>query len=292
MPISAPLCVPLPASAPILPSPIAPSPIAPSPIAPTPIPPAPVLRPFSGLPFSGLPFHGVTVLLVEDSRFASDALRLLCQKSGARLRRAETLAAAYQHLRVYRPDVVIVDLGLPDGRGEGLIRELAAARTAPEARALLVLAISGDASGREAALAAGAQGFIEKPVASLAAFQAALSPAVSPMGGLGRPQAPRHAIAAFIYGRPPEGALPQPDPLALYDDLRRAADLLRSVPDAEERHYLRGFLGGVARYAQDPDLAEAAHIGDDGTGLDRLTRLLTRRLHQQPSQDAGVFRPQ
>ena len=67
------------------------------------------------------PLAGLTVLVVEDSRYACEAMRLLCQHSGARLRRADSLAAAARHLRVYRPDVLIVDLGLPDGPGEALI---------------------------------------------------------------------------------------------------------------------------------------------------------------------------
>lgn len=247
----------------------------------------PVLRSFTGLPFSGLPFHGVTVLLVEDSRFASDALRLLCQKSGARLRRAETLCAARQHLRVYRPDVVIVDLGLPDGRGDVLIRELAGGASGQ----MLVLAISGDASGRDAALAAGAQGFLEKPIESLAAFQRALAPAV---GGYG-PRSARYAMPVHIYGSTGGADLPPPDPLALSDDLRRAADMVGAGPDAdpETRQYLAGFLTGVARHAHDPDLAEAARIGEGPAGLDRLAQLLTRRLSQQdPPQESGIFRPQ
>ncbi len=104
---------------------------------------------------AALPLRGVTVLVVEDSRVTCDALRLIFQRTGARLRRAETLVSARRHLDAYRPDVVIVDLGLPDGRGEALIA-LAAADGLP------VLALSGDPDGRAPAMDAGAIAFVEK----------------------------------------------------------------------------------------------------------------------------------
>ena len=69
----------------------------------------------------------VTILLVEDSRSASEAIRLMAAESGARVRRADSLHAASRHLAIYRPNVVMVDLGLPDGDGMELIRHLAAA---------------------------------------------------------------------------------------------------------------------------------------------------------------------
>ena len=112
------------------------------------------------------PLLGLTVLVVEDSRFASEALRLMSLHSGARLRRADCLAAARRHLGAYTPSVTLVDLMLPDGSGADLIRDLVARDSiAP------VIATSGLAGGEAEARAAGAQGFLAKPVASLALFQ-------------------------------------------------------------------------------------------------------------------------
>lgn len=61
----------------------------------------------------GRPLGGLTVLAVEDSRFASEAVRLLCLRSGARIRRADCLRTAARHLQVYRPAAVIVDMACP-----------------------------------------------------------------------------------------------------------------------------------------------------------------------------------
>ncbi|MEO5615047.1 MAG: response regulator, partial [Cypionkella sp.] len=208
---------------------------------------------------SELPLQGVTILAVEDSRYACEALRLMSQRAGARLRRADTLALARAHLRVYRPDVVIIDLGLPDGRGEGLIRELAMARQRP----LAVLGSSGNPDGRGAALAAGAEGFLDKPLESFTEFCMVLRRLLP---GL----APSLVDDAAIY----------PDPLALQDDLARAAAALSAEPDAAGLRYLAGFLLGVARHAHDSALARAASAagGPNSGDLDQLRGLIDRRL--------------
>ncbi|MDP2739414.1 MAG: response regulator [Pseudorhodobacter sp.] len=216
------------------------------------------------------PLHGLTVLVVEDSRFACDALRLLCQRSGARLRRAETLHAARAHLKVYRPDVVIVDLGLPDGRGETLIRNLALQVPRPA----VILGSSGDPAGRAAALAAGAAGFLEKPIASLAAFQAALLHHLPD-------RATRVMVAPSPVGLPPA------DPQALRDDLARAADLIATASDPVQRKYLIGFLTGLARSTHDRALAQAAALADGENGLADLAGMLARRLANR----ADAFAP-
>ncbi len=216
---------------------------------------------------SVLPLRGITILAVEDSRFASEALRLMCQRLGARLRRAETIHAGRSHLRLYRPHVVIVDLGLPDGRGEALIGEIASGGRPP-----VILATSGDPSGQASARAAGAVGFLDKPLESLAAFQSLLL---------------QH-LPDRVAGLPNEADMPlHPDSLALRDDLVRAAELIEAGTNPESQAYLSGFLSGVARHAHDAALAEAAEsaaLGSvapplSGTGrMDALRVLLQRRL--------------
>jgi DNA-binding response OmpR family regulator len=221
------------------------------------LPPHGFLMPSSAVQ-NDLPLQGVTLLAVEDSRFACEALRLMAMRAGARLRRAETLKAARDHLRVYRPDVVIIDLGLPDGRGEALIRELVAG----EARPKLVLGTSGNPDGKTAALAAGADGFIDKPLNSLAEFCDALR---SHLPGIGQPRPASAEIA--------------PDFLALQDDLAHAARRLEAEPDPVTRRYVTGFLHGIARHAHDEKLAQAAvDAAQPAANWQDLRQLIGERL--------------
>lgn len=253
---------------------------------PLPLPPAPGLAPLflpaapapTTLARDGqdLPLLGLTVLAVEDSRFACDAMRLMCQHLGARLRRAETLASARAHLKVYRPDVVIIDLGLPDGRGEALIRDLA---TQDQPRPV-VLGTSGDAAGRAAAFGAGAVGFLEKPLESIATFcteilhhlPTAASEAVQNGANPANASLPASLASALVRARV------SPDPLALRDDLTRAAGLIAAGPDADERRYLAGFLSGLGRSAHDKALERAAQTISEPAGFDRLCGLVSARI--------------
>lgn len=222
------------------------------------VPDPALLVPAAAGPGHSLPLRGLTVLAVEDSRYASDALRLMCQRSGARLRRAGDMAAAETHLRLYRPDVVIVDLGLPDGRGEDLIARLHGRR-----RCGVILATSGDPAGRSTARAAGAAEFLEKPLPSLQAVQAAIL---------------RHLPDAPLRG-PAQGGAVTPDPLALADDLRAAQAALAGGPGAAERAWIEGFLAGIARQTRDGGLAAAARgLREPGSPTARLAGVLADRI--------------
>lgn len=193
------------------------------------------------MPTSRRPLLGLTILVVEDSRFACEAMRLLCLRSGARIRRADCLKSARRHLQVYRPSVLIVDVGLPDGSGLDLISELATASARPD----VILATSGDPALHQPAIEAGAADFMEKPITSLATFQQkilAALPASQQASG------PRSLTDETV----------EPDQLAFRDDMAHAADVLSMGQEEKTIAYLAQFLGGVARSAGDRALADAA----------------------------------
>jgi len=192
-------------------------------------------------PTAARPLLGLTVLVVEDSRYACEAMRLLCLRSGARIRRADCIRSARRHLQVYRPTVVVVDMGLPDGNGADLIAELAQAETEKS----VVLATSGDDMLEPEAMAAGAQGFLSKPITSLAVFQQMI-------------------LAALPADRQPPGLRAivdeqvSPDQIAYHDDINYAAELLDNSPNDQALDYIAQFLSGVARSVEDDRMEQAA----------------------------------
>ncbi len=187
------------------------------------------------------PLLGLTVLVVEDSRFACEAVRLLCLRSGARIRRADNLENAARHLKVYRPNVLIVDVGLPDGSGLELIKSCASAAQNID----VILGTSGDADVEETVLEAGAHGFIAKPIASLGSFQSAI---LCHLPEDRQPPSPRVMTNEIV----------KPDLIAYHDDLSHVASVIDGDDGAETVGYITQFLGGVARSVADTDLDNAA----------------------------------
>lgn len=223
-------------------------------------------------PTSEHPLLGRTVLAVEDSRFACEAVRLLCLRSGARIRRADSLRSAARHLQVYRPSVVIVDMGLPDGSGGELIAELAGALP----RVDVLLATSGDESTETEAMDAGADSFILKPMASLSVFQNAI---LRHLPADQHPPGPRAICADMVA----------PDPIAYRDDMAHVADVLAGRKDERTLDYVAQFLRGVAKSAEDTPLGDAVDRltskrakGEEITSaLERLSGMVQERMVSQ-----------
>ncbi|NNE86740.1 MAG: response regulator [Silicimonas sp.] len=214
-------------------------------------------------PTAERPLLGTVVLVVEDSRHACEALRLICQRSGARIRRAESLASAKRHLCAYRPRVVVIDMGLPDGSGGELIAQLAQS----EPRIDAIIATSGDVDQKKAALEAGADVFLEKPLASVSAFQTVV------LSLLPEDLRPKHRLV-------PKTDNVVPDPIALRDDLALAVDLLSTKSDRPTRDYVAAFLSSLGTDAGDSELVRLA---GDLRGLTsgspaQLTKQITDRI--------------
>ena len=64
------------------------------------------------------------VLIVEDDQGIQDVLRFLAEANGMRVVVADTFDLAIREAESYRPDLAIVDLGLPDRDGIQLIQKM------------------------------------------------------------------------------------------------------------------------------------------------------------------------
>lgn len=226
-------------------------------------------------PTRGRPLLGMTILVVEDSLYVCDAMRLMCLHSGARIRRADCLRSARRHLQVYRPSAVIIDLGLPDGSGLDLIAELNG--TAP--RVASIIGLSGDDHAETAALAAGADAFLAKPVTNLGQFQQTI-------------------LRTLPDDRRPSGAHTvrndrvHPDPIAYRDDMVHVANLLDAHDEGPVLDYVARFVDGVARSADDRQLAGAAQTLSrdlsEGAAWRNSVAQLAGLIHDRASNRAAI----
>ncbi len=98
-------------------------------------------------------------ILVEDEpqirRFVRDAL----QAEGWQVHEAATLQRGLVEAGTRKPDLVVLDLGLPDGDGIDLIRDLRGWSQVP----VIVLSARADEADKIAALDAGADDYLAKP---------------------------------------------------------------------------------------------------------------------------------
>lgn len=99
------------------------------------------------------------VLLIEDDRAISQVLTLLFETDGFRVVAVETCALGVRQAQSQRPDICIVDLGLPDRDGLNFI--LQTRRWSPVA--LIVLTARAQEADRLAAFEAGADDYVMKP---------------------------------------------------------------------------------------------------------------------------------
>jgi two-component system KDP operon response regulator KdpE len=113
------------------------------------------------------------VVIVEDEPGIRDVLRVLLGTANYRVVEAESAARGESEARTHKPDLLLVDLGLPDRDGVELVRRIRAWSPVP----IIVLSARTAEEQKIAALDAGADDYITKPFAAaelLARVRAAL----------------------------------------------------------------------------------------------------------------------
>ncbi|GAA1651633.1 response regulator [Microbacterium flavum] len=101
----------------------------------------------------------LSVGIIEDHPLFREGLRNLLSSAGIAVVAEATSAAEADVVFEASPDVVVVDLGLPDAPGESVVR--AAVRKCPGSR-IVVLTMAADALSVSRALAAGANAYLVK----------------------------------------------------------------------------------------------------------------------------------
>ena len=113
------------------------------------------------------------ILVIEDEPAIRSVLRVLLEAEGYRFIEADTAMRAEIEARSHKPDLLLVDLGLPDGDGLKVIRKVRAWSPVP----VIVLSARTMEEQKIAALDAGADDYVTKPFSApelLARVRAAL----------------------------------------------------------------------------------------------------------------------
>lgn len=121
------------------------------------------------------------VLVIEDEQSIRRFLRATLESQGYRVKEAQTANDGMLQARTQRPDLILLDLGLPDGDGIDMTRLIRADSSVP----IVVVSARGQEQDKVAALDAGADDYLTKPfgVGELSArIRVALRHAARPPG--------------------------------------------------------------------------------------------------------------
>ncbi len=99
------------------------------------------------------------LLVIDDEPQLRKLVRVTLEAAGFEVREAEDGTAGLREAAFLRPDLVVVDLGLPDMGGAEVVRRLREWSAVP----VLVLSVRDDARDKVEALEAGADDYVTKP---------------------------------------------------------------------------------------------------------------------------------
>jgi two-component system, OmpR family, response regulator RegX3 len=103
-----------------------------------------------------------TILLVEDEESITTPLAEALERDGFHTEIAHTVADGLAKGKAVRPDLVLLDIGLPDGSGLDVCRELRTSSSVP----IIILSARGEEADRVVGLELGADDYVVKPFSS------------------------------------------------------------------------------------------------------------------------------
>lgn len=100
------------------------------------------------------------VLLIEDEKQIRRFVRAAVEEEGCLVFEADTMARGLVEAGLCKPDLLVLDLGLPDGNGIDLIRDVRGWSDVP----ILILSARSQERDKITALDAGADDYLTKPI--------------------------------------------------------------------------------------------------------------------------------
>ncbi len=104
----------------------------------------------------------MTALIIDDEVQIRRLLRLALESRGYEVQEADSGLLGLQAAAVHRPDVILLDLGLPDVEGLEVLSRLREWSETP----VLILSVRDEEQGKIAALESGADDYVTKPFAT------------------------------------------------------------------------------------------------------------------------------
>jgi len=103
------------------------------------------------------------ILYVEDNMDNRNLIRRVLNSEGYDMTEADTAAAALEKIKTVRPDLILMDINMPDMDGYALTAEI---RRAPGFASIPIVAVTANVmrGDRERSLEAGCDGYIQKPI--------------------------------------------------------------------------------------------------------------------------------
>ncbi|SAL42594.1 two-component system response regulator KdpE [Caballeronia humi] len=213
----------------------------------------------------------VTVVMIEDDKQIRRFVRATLEAQGMNVIEAETGQQGLREAATRKPDLIVVDLGLPDADGIDVIRELRNWSSQP----VIVLSARTHEETKVAALDAGADDFLTKPF-GVSELLARIRAQLRRRNRGGEQETPRVCfgkiavdMAARRVTRDGVAVHLTPIEYRLLTTLVRHAgrvlthqQLLREVwgpMQAENQHYLRVYMGHL-RQKLESDPAQPVHI--------------------------------